>query len=93
VANNYTTSAINPGNLSGAASTTLPYLDSTTGSPQAYVNPQSFQLLCPGLDGKYGSTTDKNPGQYPKGSNYDPNFGLDDMTNFTKGATVGDDTQ
>ena len=30
---------------------------------------------------------------YPAGTNYDPTNGLDDMTNFTNGATVGDDTQ
>jgi hypothetical protein len=73
----------------------LPYYDSTPpiNPPQAFVNPQSYQLLCPGLDGIYGATTDKKPPQYPSGTNYDPNNGIDDMTNFTQGVMVGNDTK
>jgi prepilin-type N-terminal cleavage/methylation domain-containing protein len=75
----------------------LPYLDSTsTTIPQAFVNPQSYQLLCPGLDGIYGATTDTPtplPPKYPSGSNYNQTNGIDDMTNFTQGVTVGNDTQ
>ena len=68
-----------------------PFLDST--SPTTFINPQSYQLLCPGLDGIYGPTTDSNPPQYPSGTNYNPTTGIDDMTNFTQGATVGNDTK
>ena len=71
-----------------------PYTDSTsTTNPKAFVNPQSFQLLCPGLDGIYGSTTDDLSPQYPSGSNYNQNTGVDDMTNFTQGPTVGNDVK
>ncbi|MGO8690389.1 MAG: type II secretion system protein [Thermoguttaceae bacterium] len=51
-----------------------------------YVNPNSFQILCPGLDGVYGTS-----------NLYPPTFGgsspasasqLDDITNFIKGATM-----
>lgn len=75
------------------AQAALPYLDSTsTSNPQLFVNPQSYQLLCPGLDGIYGgNTTDGSWPRYPSGSNYDPKNGMDDMTNFTNGATVGND--
>ena len=79
--------------LFAAANVVMPYLDSRTSNPQAYMNFQSYQLLCPGLDGLYDSTTDVNPPQYPSGTNYNQTNGLDDMTNFTSGATVGNDTQ
>jgi type II secretion system protein G len=70
----------------------LPYLDAkSTTNPQAFVNPQSYQLLCPGLDGKYGKTQSGQPLFYPTGTNYDPVNGIDDMTNFTQGATVDND--
>ncbi len=51
-----------------------------------YVNPNSFQILCPGLDGVYGTS-----------ALYPPTFGgsspasasqLDDITNFIKGASM-----
>ena len=62
-----------------------------------YVNPKTYQLLCPGMDGIYGKYTGTsgiaNCPLYPSGTNYDLTNGLDDMTNFTKGSTVGDDTQ
>jgi len=63
----------------------LPYKDSTD-TAGGYVNPKSCQILCPGLDGKYGQTQ----GDYPAGTKYDPSYGMDEMTNFTNG-TVGDD--
>ena len=77
--------------VAGVYSTTAvlggsPYKDSATGNP--FVMPKSYQLLCPGLDGTYGSTVSP---LYPSGSNYDQKNGLDDMTSFTNGATVGDD--
>ena len=77
----------------------MPYWDSTsTTNPPAFVNPQTFQLLCPGLDGIYGQTTSgspvgSDPPKYPSGSNYNAVTGIDDMTNFTVGATVGNDMQ
>jgi hypothetical protein len=58
------------------------------------------------LDGKYGKTPTVANGPsgadsqdsnnlraplYPQGSNYDPINGIDDMTTFTSGATVGND--
>jgi hypothetical protein len=99
----------------------LPYLDSrqmppytpgggTTYAP-VWINPKTFQILCPGLDGVYGDfsgaatgtpatwvnivagTTLLNNapcGFYPSGANYPPNT-MDDITNFTIGATVQDD--
>ena len=79
--------------LFAAAGVVMPYLDSRSSTnPQAYVNTQSYQLLCPGLDGVYDSpTTNGNPPQYPSGTNYNQTNGLDDMTNFTSGPTVGND--
>ncbi len=64
----------------------VPYKDSSDPNG-GYVNSKSCQILCPGLDGKYGT----KQGDYPKGDKYDQSYGLDDMTNFTNGATVGDD--
>ncbi len=70
----------------------------------AWKNPTSFQLLSPGLDGKYAAPT-KGAGPtgndpadsaglyaplYPAGSNYEKAT-QDDMGNFTKGATMADD--
>ena len=45
------------------------------------------------MDGKYGKYAANTWPLYPSGSNYDPVNGLDDMTSFTNGGTVGDDTQ
>ena len=70
------------GEYHGAWKNCLPCRDSATG---AWVNPNSYQLFSPGLDGKYGSGV-----QYPSGTDYD-NQRQDDMGNFTKGATLGDD--
>ena len=50
-----------------------------------WVNPTSYQLFSPGRDGKYGSGV-----QYPSGTDYDAQR-QDDMSNFTTGATLGDD--
>jgi prepilin-type N-terminal cleavage/methylation domain-containing protein len=73
---------------------TLPYADSTAASA-SFVNPKTYQLLCCGLDGKFGNYTGTGIAgcpQYPAGTNYDQANGRDDMNNFTKGATIGDDT-
>ena len=56
--------------------------DSATGK---WTNPKSYQLFSPGKDGKYGSGV-----QYPSGTDYDAQR-MDDMGNFTMGATLGDD--
>ena len=50
-----------------------------------WMNPKSYQLFSPGLDGKYGSGV-----QYPSGTDYDAQR-MDDMGNFTNGATLADD--
>jgi prepilin-type N-terminal cleavage/methylation domain-containing protein len=89
----YTPNPITPGNSANAnGKPSLPYVDSTSSSsPPAFVNPTTYQLLCPGLDGLYGKTTDNSWPKYPSGTNYDALNGGDDMTNFTKTATVNDD--
>jgi hypothetical protein len=51
-----------------------------------WVNPKSYQLFSPGSDGKYGTGV-----QYPSGADYDAQR-QDDMSNFTAGMTLGDDT-
>lgn len=73
-----------------------PYYDSkamktaTQGAISAvWMNPNSFQILAPGLDGKYTPTTDGKPGLYPEGSNYGKKTG-DDVTNFSKGRLSND---
>ena len=104
VAGTYTVTPFTPAkNANNIA--TLPYADSTAPAPTGsnlpgFVNPKSYQLLCPGLDGKYGAypATANAPNAtkwplYPAGTNYDNVNGQDDMTNFTNGATVGDDVQ
>jgi hypothetical protein len=65
------------------------YQASLSSAASGFVYPTSFQLLCPGLDGQYGQST--GTPAWPAGANYDPVFGMDDMTNFTLKATVGED--
>ena len=87
VAGSYPTSTpiYAPGGTSQTG-TIYAYMDSTAaGSP---MNPKTYQLLCPGLDGKYGVYTAAP--SYPSGP-YDNVNGTDDMSNFTIGATLGDD--
>ncbi len=93
LANAYSTTPFKAAAPASMNNTTMPYQSSL--STGGYVNPTTYQLLCPGLDGQYGKypgTSGTNP-VYPSGSNYDATYGLDDMTNFTTGPTVGDDTQ
>ena len=54
---------------------------------------QPINSFCCGLDGVFGAYTNNASPNWPSGTNYDPKYGNDDMTNFTKGQTVGDDTQ
>ena len=70
------------GEYHGAWKNCCPCRDSTTGG---WVNPKSYQLFSPGKDGKYGSGV-----QYPSGTDYDAQR-MDDMGNFTNGATLADD--
>ena len=70
------------GEYHGAWKNCQPCRDSAGGG---WINPKSFQLFSPGKDGKYGSGV-----QYPSGADYDAQR-MDDMSNFTVGATFGDD--
>jgi hypothetical protein len=70
------------GEYHGAWKNCRPCRDSDTGG---WINPKSYQLFSPGLDGKYGSGV-----QYPSGTDYDAQR-KDDMSNFTAGMTLGDD--
>ena len=70
------------GEYHGAWKNCRPCRDSVHGG---WMNPKSYQLFSPGLDGKYGSGV-----QYPSGTDYDAQR-KDDMSNFTNGATLGDD--
>jgi prepilin-type N-terminal cleavage/methylation domain-containing protein len=69
---------------------TLPFADSTAASQPAFINPKSFQIICPGLDGKFGTYAASGWPQYPAGTTYKTET-LDDMTSFATGSTVGDD--
>jgi hypothetical protein len=60
-----------------------PYVNTLT--PNSYVNPTTFQILSPGLDGRFGTGRD-----YPSGSDYNAD-NYDDVTNFIKGATLQND--
>jgi hypothetical protein len=56
-----------------------PYRKSSDGS---WINRDSYQILCPGADGQFGSGN-----HYPDGSDYD-DANLDDIANFTQGDTM-----
>jgi hypothetical protein len=66
----------------GAWHNCRPCRDSKTGD---WINPTTYQLFGPGLDGKYGSGV-----QYPNGTDYDEQR-KDDMSNFTQALMLGDD--
>ena len=66
----------------GAWHNCSPCRDSNTGE---WINPNTYQLFGPGLDGKYGTGM-----QYPSGADYDEQR-KDDMSNFTQGSTLGND--
>jgi hypothetical protein len=70
------------GEYHGAWHNCHPCLDSLGGG---WVNPKSFQLFSPGNDGKYGYGA-----QYPSGTDYDAQR-QDDVSNFTRGMTLGSD--
>jgi hypothetical protein len=70
------------GESHGAWKNCCPCRDSINGG---WVNPKSYQLFSPGNDGKYGFGV-----QYPSGTDYDAQR-MDDMGNFTNGATLADD--
>jgi len=55
-----------------------------------WVNPDSFQLLCPGMDGSYGDPLPRDTFRvYPDGENYAPETD-DDITNFSNGRLSDD---
>jgi prepilin-type N-terminal cleavage/methylation domain-containing protein len=61
-----------------------------------WCNPDSFQLICAGRDGKYGTATLTTYAArlYPTGTRYDLSAALaddDNATNFTSAARIGDD--
>ena len=80
---------------SGGTNYVVPAADSRlttvwTGPPYApstctWINPQSFQIFSPGLDGTYSApTASGQPLQFPSGGNYQNNT-FDDITNFSNG--------
>jgi hypothetical protein len=82
----------------------VPYWLDTNGNKavdatENWANPDSYQLIAPGIDKKYGTTVNPNPmtdyGRlYPSGFNYDASSALaddDNATNFTSKAKIGDD--
>jgi type II secretory pathway pseudopilin PulG len=69
---------------SSTTSTCKPYIDTRLGSG-VYANATTFQILCPGQDGTYGSGV-----SYPYGSDYTLPQQLDDITNFST-STLGND--
>ena len=66
--------------------TVRPFLDTTTAG--GFVNPKTFQILTPGLDGKYMNASQPAPGtRYPDGADYTP-AQYDDITSFSGGRTL-----
>ena len=70
----------------------MPYIDArvpvASGAAPTYINPQTFQILCPGLDGKYGFGQYFPTGNPPAGitgPGYTIPDQMDDITNFTRG--------
>jgi prepilin-type N-terminal cleavage/methylation domain-containing protein len=49
-----------------------------------WINPNGYQLLCPGMDGRYGQTSDGAPPVFPDGGNYTSPM-YDDITSFSEG--------
>ncbi|MGC4003934.1 MAG: prepilin-type N-terminal cleavage/methylation domain-containing protein [Pirellulales bacterium] len=70
----------------GTGGPVYPYL-TATGTPNTYVNPQSFQIICAGLDGDFGAGS--NQKIYPTGTNY-AGGDNDNLTNFSANQ-LGDD--
>jgi hypothetical protein len=60
--------------------TAHPYRSSKDGS---WINPDTYQILSPGVDGTFGQGF-----HFPGGADYD-DANLDDMANFTHGDTMG----
>jgi hypothetical protein len=54
-----------------------------------FTNPQKFQIICPGLDGRYNdrdtATLPANYPRFPSGANYRLVGELDNITNFSEG--------
>jgi prepilin-type N-terminal cleavage/methylation domain-containing protein len=63
---------------SGTATTSVtPYVDTRLNNTP--VNPRAFQIICPGMDGIFGTGN-----HFPTGSDYNSN-NYDDITNFSNG--------
>ncbi|MEX0978123.1 MAG: prepilin-type N-terminal cleavage/methylation domain-containing protein [Pirellulales bacterium] len=65
--------------------------DGSNNPIETWVNPESFQIISAGSDGKYGGTTVVRC--YPTGTNYDVSAALaddDNVTNFCGNARLGD---
>ena len=72
---------------SGGTNYVVPAADSriSTTSPYTWVNPQSFQIFCAGLDATYAAPSAAGtPLLFPSGANYQ-NATFDDQTNFSNG--------
>ncbi len=70
----------------------VPAVDSrlTTGANYVWINPQSIQIFCSGLDGQYAAAGKiTTPLQFPSGANYQPQT-FDDITNFCTNGTLDD---
>jgi len=73
------------GQWTGGGATIRPYQDAVAGG---FVNPKTFQILSPGLDGKYWNGQSPQPGvRFPTGDDYNP-AQYDDITNFSGGRTL-----
>jgi len=59
-----------------------PYYNSKT---SGWYSPKSFQIICAGLDGQYGGTTDGAAPQFPSCSNFLGDGHYDNLTNFLNG--------
>jgi hypothetical protein len=56
-----------------------PYRDSSVGN---WIEPEKYQIICPGNDGKFGAGN-----HFPGGTDYDE-ANMDDMTSFSRGETL-----
>ena len=72
--------------------TCTPYVDTrqSSASPPP-VNPKSFQILCPGMDGVYGPGNSYPTGARCGGRKPYTKANYDDITNFTSKSTLQDD--
>ena len=74
---------------SGNCGNVRPYFQDGTGT--VYMNPTTFQILCAGQDGVFGSssTASTYPRRFPSGLNYSEDE-MDNVTNFSDGKRLSD---